>query len=446
MSAVPQPTPGAAPAGAAERPGAAVLLSHPHGNVFVRDAAVGLADAGDLREFWTGVAWSPDSPLARLAPRQWRAQLERRAFPPPVRPFLRTHPWREAARLGAARAGLGKLADSRWLSPNACHVALDRKVAGVLRRARAGMFDTVYAYDHGALETFRVARERGMRRVYDLPIGYWRELAPIIEAERERWPEWRDTTVAPTFPEHVYARKDQELALADAIVVPSAFVAGTLVRHFRSLAPVHVVPFGAPSPAILPAHAFDRPPGRLRVLYVGGLDLRKGVPYLFEALDRLQGAVDATIVGRAHADCVPLRRALAKCRYFETLPRTEVLARMREADVFVFPTLFEGMALVVLEAMSQGCAVVTTANAGYEGVVEDGVNGFLVPLRSSEAVATTLQRLDGDRALLADVRRAARATAARLTAALYRERIVAVCRASRRPDGAGLCRAPEAAV
>ena len=135
--------------------------------------------------------------------------------------------------------------------------------------------------------------------------------------------------------------------------------------------------------------------------------MRKGAPYLFSALDHFGSRIERTVVGRLSGHSPPLLAAVSGCKWIESLPRREILALMRESDVFVFPTLFEGMALVVLEAMAQGCAVITTPHSGAEDIIQDGVNGFLVPVRSPEAIIAVIERLDANRDELRRVRFAA---------------------------------------
>jgi glycosyltransferase involved in cell wall biosynthesis len=388
-----------------------VVISHPHGNANVREAALAFAEAGLLREFWTGVAWNPDGTLARLAPARLRRQFERRAVAPALRPYLRLHPWREALRLASRQLGIGSLSRAAALSPNACHEDLDRRVARVLARDGGRHVRVAYAYDHCALESFRVARRHRIACVYDVPIGWWRALETTIHAELDAWPGWRSLAPALDFRTPTYARKDEELALADTVVVPSRFVARTLAAHVPRLPPVRVVPFGAPTALPLAPdelHASDR--GPLRLLYVGALDLRKGVPYLLQACEALRGIATLTVVGRGGEGCAPLQRALAQFRRIDSLPHAEILALMRASDAFLFPTLFEGMALVVPEAMSQGCAVITTASSGAEDLIAHGTNGFVVPERSVEAIVRTVEALHADRDRLRAVRVAAQRT------------------------------------
>jgi glycosyltransferase involved in cell wall biosynthesis len=387
-----------------------VVISHPHGNANVREAALALVEGGRLRQFWTGVAWNPDSRLAGLVPVRFRRQLERRAVAAELRPFLRLHPWREASRLAALRLGFAAASTGRTLSPNACHEDLDRRVAREIDRDRGATIAAVYAYDHAALESFRAAARHDVRRIYDLPIGYWRALAQTLAAEALAWPEWSALRPPVDFGSAEFKRKDAEIAAAEHVVVPSRFVAATLEAAFDRLAPLSVVPFGAP---VAGAPRAARPEGdRLRLLYVGALDLRKGVQYLGAAWPALRECAELTVVGRAPAPCAALDRALVGARRIDTLPHREVLALMRESDVFVFPTLFEGMALVVLEAMSQGCAVVTTRSSGAADLVRDGHDGVLVMERSVDALVDAIRTLHADRALLRRIGAAAQTSRA----------------------------------
>jgi glycosyltransferase involved in cell wall biosynthesis len=83
--------------------------------------------------------------------------------------------------------------------------------------------------------------------------------------------------------------------------------------------------------------------------------------------------------------------------------------RMAAADVFVFPSLFEGSAVVTYEALACGLPSVVTPGAG--SVIRDGVDGFVVPPRDVAALAERMERLGCDPALRARMARAARTRA-----------------------------------
>ena len=83
------------------------------------------------------------------------------------------------------------------------------------------------------------------------------------------------------------------------------------------------------------------------------------------------------------------------------------------ADVFCLPSLTEGSSSAIFEALAFGVPVVTTASSG--SVVTDGVDGFIVPERDAEAIASAIRRIVEDRELRQRMSESAKATAARFS-------------------------------
>src|SRR5690606_39238450 len=73
--------------------------------------------------------------------------------------------------------------------------------------------------------------------------------------------------------------------------------------------------------------------------------------------------------------------------YEKGRPHEEVLKLMKSCDVFCLPSIVEGRALVMQEAMSQGLPLIITPNTGGEDLIKNGETGFLVPIRSPEVIA-----------------------------------------------------------
>lgn len=368
-----------------------VLFSHPTGNANVRHAALGLHRAGLLGEFWTCLNHRPGG-LSRLLPAGVRTQLGRRSFPDELQATIHTRPLREFARLMAHRVGLQQLArhEHGVLSVDAVYQALDKDVA---RRLANRRFDAVYAYEDGAATSFRAARKRGIRALYDLPIGYWRAARALLVEEGERKPEWASTLIGNEDSEAKTARKDEELALADEIYVASSFTLKTLASAPGVTAPVHVLPYGAPvRSGSTPAPERRRDVGQpLKVIFVGSLGQRKGLSYLFDAARLAGQAVELTVIGtKPLQPCRVLDEELSRVRWIPSCPHAQVLAEMAAHDVFVFPSLFEGFGLVLLEAMAAGLPIITTPNTAGPDLITDGKQGFIVPIRSAEAIAEKL--------------------------------------------------------
>jgi glycosyltransferase involved in cell wall biosynthesis len=72
-------------------------------------------------------------------------------------------------------------------------------------------------------------------------------------------------------------------------------------------------------------------------------------------------------------------------------------AAFAAADLFVLPSLFEGTPLTLMEAMMSGLPIVTTSTCGMKDVIQDGINGLLVPIRSPEAITEAVEKLMNNR-------------------------------------------------
>jgi alpha-maltose-1-phosphate synthase len=405
-----------------------VVLSHPHGSPVVRADLRALAHAGRLSAFYTTIA-IPPTLTCRLTCRSSRLgqHLARRTFieVPPSK--IVTSPLRELVRLAAARLRLHALIrhEVGWASVDAVYQALDRRLARDLeaRRVKAA---TVYAYEDGALESFKAAHQLDLRSVYHLPSAYWRFRRKLLTEERERRPDWAPTMIGLVDSEAKHRRKDLELAEADCVVVPSSFVRRALEHCPRVPGQIEIVAYGAPA-AIdrLPASATSRC-RPLRALFVGNLSQLKGLADLHEAMAHLRGLVTLTLVGRPTTrDCAALDRVIEEHRWIPPVPQARVLELMAEHDVLVLPSLAEGFALVITEALSRGLPVVTTVNSGAD-LMTDGRDGFIVPIRSPDALADRLTRLAEDRDLLAAMSEAALETARRNPWERYEARIVQI--------------------
>ena len=372
-----------------------ILLSHPTVNAFNRALAEALEQAGRLAAFHTTIAFG------------------RRAVSLP-RAKVHQHPWRELARLAAQR--LGRRDDRGPLGIDAVYRGLDAVVARHLDSARA-----VYCYEDGALSTFRAARERGLRCIYELPIAYWETAQRLLREEAARLPAWAPTLQAPDDPAEKLARKADELCLADLVVCPSRFVEASLPAGTRSV----VAEFGSPT---VPAQiAPRREDGPLRLLFAGTMTQRKGLADLFAAM-RLLNRRDITlsVLGTPLAPLSFYRDAWPHFLHEPPRPHSQVLALMDSCDVLVLPSIVEGRALVQQEALSRGLPLVVTPNAGGEDLIVAGETGWLVPMRDPEALAERIAWFADHRSELPAMREAARRMAAARTWKDYTDRILGV--------------------
>lgn len=372
-----------------------IIISHPTSNQFNRSALTGLLEKGMLGEYHTTVASFPGSLLNRMSRISALSDIKRRNFEQELSPYTYSSPYYEIGRIMSAKFGFSQLTrhEKGVFCLDSVYRLLDKKVSKRLERSFSNGVTSVYAYEDGALYSFRKAQHLGMNCFYDLPIGYWRTMRKLLQREAELWPEWSSTLTGLKDSEEKLARKDEELSLADRIFVASSFTANSLKDYQGNLAPVDIVPYGFP-PAIekrIYEKKISRP---LKLLFVGGLSQRKGIANLFAAVKPLKDHVSLTIVGRkTTGSCPALDVELKRHKWIESLPHDKILALMRIHDVLVFPSLFEGFGMVITEAMSQGTPVITTDRTAGPDIISNEENGWIVEAGNTEALTAAIAHL-----------------------------------------------------
>ena len=402
-----------------------ISLIHPTGNPNSRQAAIAFSEAGLLQEVITTIAYDPEGSLSRslnLLPQKIRNpvthELGRRTWIAPKDVSMRTHPWQEAWRVALMRTGLSQrlnLGTQRLI--DWVYASLDQHVA----KHHLQNLDAVYAYEDGAVATFQAAKQQGLFCFYDLPILFYRMSRDIQAQECQRFPELAPALQGAQEPADKIERKEQEVQLADHIFVPSSFVQKSLLDAGIKPEKISVIPFGAPIDYFQPQ---PKPDKRFRALFVGRISPRKGVHYLLQAWQELQLInAELLLVGINEFSAEWLNPYKNIFRYVQSVPHSSLNEYYSAASVLVFPSLVEGLALVLLEAMACGIPIITTPNAGGADILTDGVEGFIVPIRDVEALKEKLEWCYCHPLELAQMGQAARRKAEQLTWDLYRQKL-----------------------
>ena len=216
-------------------------------------------------------------------------------------------------------------------------------------------------------------------------------------------------------------RKRAEVELADLVLLCSDFQARKLGDRKVASRKVAVAPLWVNTVTWRPSvQRRDLRCDRLKVLFAGKINLRKGVPYLLEAVQKCQGGAELTLVGPIDEE---LRSMLDKKNGDVTIlpPRTKPALRdlYWQSDVLVLPSLGDSFGFVAMEAMACGLPVIVTENCGVP--VPD--ESWRVPVMNSQAIAERLLMYARDRELCQAHGRVAAAFARQFTPELYRQRI-----------------------
>jgi glycosyltransferase involved in cell wall biosynthesis len=268
------------------------------------------------------------------------------------------------------------------------------------------------------LDAVRQARNQGLHVVHELIITA--DVGRTLLQERQRFPGIEPAGEPEELVEAGIAADLLKWSLSNQVLVPSTHCQASCIALGCDPEKLSVVPYG------IPEHWFelqaDPEPGR--ILFVGQVGLRKGNHVLAEACRELRRRGVGFECRVAGPPVVDVSRPLFEGpTYLGQVPRRQIREEFRRADVFVLPTLAEGMALVHLEAMACGLPVITTPQCG--SVVRDGIDGFLVPIGQSGPLADRLEQLLGDRGLRHRLGAAARLRALDYTWARYGERLLA---------------------
>ena len=244
-----------------------------------------------------------------------------------------------------------------------------------------------------------------------------------VDREATDFPDWGETATPPDLVRRYDTFSRRMFEQSDVLFCPSQAViddVGSYGAHY--LRKCRLVPYGAS----LRSAGGTPEPGR--VLFCGSLHLRKGVHYIRAAADFLQHThphIRFVFAGGGSA----IMRAKLTAPNIELLGHLGTADMMREfgrADLFLFPSLAEGAAGTVLEAMASGLPIVATRGGGVD--FTDGASGIVLPPRDPEAIAAAVVRIVEDRALRDALSAGAIREAEVYSMAAWEERFVAAVR------------------
>lgn len=414
-----------------------VVVACPDARPPAYELVAGLSEKNRLCQFLTGYYHKPflvNSMLPKMG-RRGRSllnQLERRQIAGldsgQVQSFgdydasIRLENWLANRRPGL-RARLARNRTERF----------DRQMARSIPRLKAqGARSALFFSDVGSVHAMAEARRNGLKVVLSMVTGHVDEEMEILERERLREPSFfpvylGDGRLDLDELQWLHHRRRLDLAQADLVLVPSEHIA-KLVRE-RSHVPanrVRVIPYAADPDRFRPrpSKSPNSDNGVCRFLFAGGITQRKGLSDLLKAwaiVRRPEWSLSLVGAAPKAAESLvpkddPSINLLGKVAYGD-MP--EVMA---EHDLFLFPSLFEGSAVVCYEALASGLPVITTPQAG--SVVRDGLEGRICEAADHKSLSAAMMDLGTDPELRARMSESARLRALDHTWDHYRERVM----------------------
>jgi glycosyltransferase involved in cell wall biosynthesis len=278
------------------------------------------------------------------------------------------------------------LARNRWFQ---------RRVVSFLRSQPSTLNSqlVLLSYSYAALEPLRYAKAHGWKTVL-IQIDPGPEEEKIVAEEAARVPELAGAWL-PAPPEYWDSWRE-ECKLADRIVVNSEWSREGLVRGGVAAEKLTVIPLAYERPEDINQNLHrlypvgftqERP---LRVLFLGLVNLRKGLARLLEAARMLRDEpVEFWMVGPVEIANAGTVAEAGRVKWFGPATRKQTAEFYRSADVFILPTLSDGFAITQLEAQAHGLPVISSKNCGR--VVESGVNGIIFDEPSAACIANAVR-------------------------------------------------------
>ena len=418
-----------------------IVISNPGVGSFIQQTVRAFHEAGSLDRFYTTVALMTDCGLGsvlftKYGSEKFRKRLAEKFYNrlildiPSVN--IHTFPVSEIARVIATRLGWSEVGDTVWeWSEKRFDKLVSKNLEGL---------DAVYAYEHAALETFRAAKIKGIRTIYEMPAPHHATTSRILDAEYEKYPELAgfQKQLSQSKTELRNQRREQELRLADIVVCNSNVTRDSLINAGVESSRIIKVPLGMPA---IPADSKrDAWGGKMICLYAGSISLKKGVHYLLKAWETFGNRKDMELQLFGHMELpeATFKNLSDNVVINKPVSSLELREHYRSSSILLFPTLFDGFGMVVSEALAEGLPVLTTTRAGASEFIKDKYNGFIVPVCDPRAIVSVLEWCASNRDTLHDMRDACTETARSWQWEDYRHSISSAVRVRLASEAVGL--------
>ena len=248
------------------------------------------------------------------------------------------------------------------------------------------------------------------------------ELAAHPECRASLSKEWELS-----LPPEDFGRLVAETGMASHWLAASSFTRSTLVENGIPHESIDVIPYGVDTtrfcPKTEPARRLSGQP--LKLLFVGSINQRKGIKYLLDAMRLLGGSnVELTVCGRVVDGLELFSSTGSRVHVRPSVTFPELLEAYRTADLFVLPSVVEGFAQVLLEALACGLPILSTTHTAAPDLITSGVEGWVVEPRRPDLLAERIESAIRNRGMLGDMRQAARKKAEEFTWEAFRMKVV----------------------
>ncbi len=356
--------------------------------------ALALEKANFLNKFVTSIYYKPAqfpyhwlSGLAVSPAEKFTKEFKRRFLEGLNPEKIDQYPWFEVWRLLAEKAGISKRMGEKLL-----HLCEDRIDSYVSRKYLDHIL-AVVGFGDCSVRTFRAAKKKNILRVLDQAIIHIDSASQLLQEEAACCPDFAETIDYGLQDEKWRDERREETILADAILCGSEFSKKSVIKAGISPEKVFVIPYGV-NLNRFPVKQFPEKKAsgkKMRILFQGSVGQRKGIKYLLEAVKQLDHPnFELILVGNFVGSREPFKPYEKWFRHVPRVSNENLPNSYASADVLILPSIVDGFGIVVLEAMASGVPVIVSENTCAGDLVENGKDGFVIPIRNVEAIKEKL--------------------------------------------------------
>lgn len=285
-----------------------------------------------------------------------------------------------------------------------------------------GDADCVYSMYIENFEFLKFAKAQGLKVVvdiYETPMTYKYLIEEIESHEEYAFLDYKKKAFSYSHEVRMHYMEDL-LALADYYTIPSQFVIKSMsvFRNFDKSKVLYL-----PYASSITVEEYSYTPKKHRLIWVGNDPVRKGLLYCAKAADILRRKypdLDFRVIGNVDEQ-IKNTECFQSLHFLGVLNKSQLQEEYRNAEAYVFPTLFEGFAGTIIEAASCGCPIITTECAGTD---VDEFPALYIPTKDVEAIVNSVTRIFEDSNLRDKLSHDVYAYSSRLRPETYAEKLV----------------------
>ncbi len=260
-------------------------------------------------------------------------------------------------------------------------------------------FDVFIGWSGMSLNTIREAKKRGKITIVERGSSHIEYQNSILNEEYARF------GISFNIDSRVIAKELKEYQEADFISIPSNFVKRSFLEMGISESKLILNPYGVDLTNFHKIISKSSLPPKLRLVYLGFHSIQKGLIYFINAINNLNIDIEDYEVGFIGSISDELKGIIELNKksnwiFHGQINQYELKNILGNYDLAIQPSLQEGLSMVIAQLLACGIPVIATTNTGGEDLIENGYNGYIVPIRNSDEIKNKIELLHSNRHLL----------------------------------------------